>query len=359
MERTSTFPVIELSGTPRERGRIHGESLRDLVFEAVQSWKYILQLTQPPVGKTIDALVNHSDFLAAARRYTPGLVEEVEGIAEGANLPFNEIFALQLMDEGCWFERQTGASDLDRCTSLGSNRSPEHPAILAQNLDWKNIFTNFQVIFRLKDENSGVKTLIPSIPGVLGTCGLNNKGIGICTNALWHFLQNSTEGLPVNFIVRAVLEKTRLADAFDFIQSVPHASGENYVLSDFDQVLDYECSANQVRQFTPFKDAQVVYHTNHPLVNDDLIYPPVEAGPSTFERLKYLEFRMKGTDKHFSLESVKAILRSHYGPICRHQSFSGISVETKFSVIYVLNDPPELLITNGPPCSSEYQRYTF
>lgn len=357
--KNQTFPIIELTGTSRERGRIHGESLRDLVYEAVESWKYFLHLTQPPVERSIDALVNRSGFLAAARQYTPDLVEEVDGIAEGANLPFNEIFALQLMDEGGWFARAAETPDFERCTSLGCNRSAERPAIVGQNLDWTNIFKNFEVIFRLKDEANGVEALIPSIPGVLGTCGLNNQGIGICTNALWHFLRNSPDGLAVNFIVRAVLQKSNLAEAVGFIKRVPHASGENYLLSDHDQVVNYECSASQVRQFIPFEDAQVVYHTNHPLVNDDLAYPPVEAGPSTFERLKYLEFRMKGRQKRFNLESVKAILRSHYGPICRHQTYSGISGETEISVIYVLNDPPELHITKGPPCQSEYERYSF
>lgn len=357
MDPSSPLTVIELSGAPRERGRIHGESLRHLVYEAVQSWKYFLHLTQPDIDEYIEALVNQAGFLAAARQHTPHLVEEVHGIAEGADLPFAEVFALQLMDEGGWFGRSEDKADFERCTSLGCSRQNDQPAILAQNLDWTNIFKGFEVIFRLKDEQSGIVALIPSIPGIIGTCGVNNRGIGVCTNALWRWLNSSAEGLPVNFFVRSLLEQTSLADAVNFLHSIPHASGENYLISDFEQVVDYECSPEQIRQFIPFEGANVVYHTNHPLVNDDCAHSPTEAGP--FERLDYLEFRLKGVGKRFSLETAKAILRSHYGPICRHQSYSGISGETEISVIYVLNDPPELHITKGSPCQSEYQRYTF
>ena len=359
MNNASPFPVLELTGTPKQRGQIHGETLRDLVYEAVESWKYFIQQTTPPIDRTIDALVNRSHFLEAVKKWTPQLLEEVEGIAEGSNMPFNDIFALQLMDEGGWFGRKLDQPDYERCTSLGGNQVGDQPAILAQNLDWINIFKNLEVIFRIKGENRRPEMLVPSIPGVIGTCGLNELGMGVCTNAMWHFLNHSDAGLPVNFIVRQVLEMKTLDEVITFLQTIQHASGENYLVSDRTQVLDFECSANQVKQFIPFEDAQVVYHTNHPLVNDDLIYPPGSTGTSSHDRMKYLEFRLKNPSKRFTLETAKAILRSHNGPICSHQSYKGISGETEISVIYVLNDPPELLITKGPPCLTEYQRFTL
>ena len=160
-------------------------------------------------------------------------------------------------------------------------------------------------------------------------------------------------------MIRHILEQTSLSDAIEIIQTIPHASGENYLLSDFERVLDFECTASQIRQYIPFEGAGVVYHTNHPLINDDLILPLRAAGESTFERFKFLEFRLKGKDKLFTLETAKAILRTHYGPICRHQTYQGISGETEISVIYVLTNPPQLLITKGSPCLMEYQQYTF
>jgi isopenicillin-N N-acyltransferase like protein len=360
MEHKEAIPVIELSGSPRERGRMHGESLRDLVYEAVESWKYYLRQTASlPVEKIIESLVEKAGFLKAVRKWTPGLLEEVEGIAEGSNMPFNEIFALQLMDEGGWYARHLERPDGEHCTTLGCGRRDEKPAILAQNLDWVNIFTRLDVIFRIKNKESGIEVLAPSVPGVIATCGLNNRGIGICTNSLWNFLNSSAEGLPVNFIVRRVLELTSLDEAAAFLKGIPHASGENYAISDQERVLDFECSASQVTQFIPCEGSDMIYHTNHPLVNQDLIFPAGAAGKSSHERLTYLEFRLKGKDRRFSLETAKAILRSHNGPICAHQSYAGISGETDISVIYVLKDPPELLITQGPPCLTEYQRYTF
>lgn len=360
MENKASIPVIELSGLPRERGRMHGETLRDLVYEAVESWKYYLRQTSPlGVDRTIENLVEKTGFLKAVRKWAPGLLEEVQGIAEGSNIPFNDIFALQLMDEGGWCSNQLEREDGNRCTSLGCGRREDQPAILAQNLDWINMFTKLDVIFRIKNKNSGIEALAPSIPGVIATCGLNDRAIGICTNALWRFLTSSTDGLPVNFIIRRVLEMASLDEVVAFLKVVQHASGENYVIADREKVLNFECSASQTVQFIPCEGSDVVYHTNHPLVNQDLLFPSDTVGKSSHERLKYLEFRLKGKDRRFSLETARAILRSHNGPICVHQSYAGISGETDISVIYVLKDKPELLITQGPPCLTEYQKYTF
>jgi isopenicillin-N N-acyltransferase like protein len=360
MEPITSLPIIELTGTPKERGRIHGETLRDQVYEAVESWKYYLHQTMPiSVEKTIEGLVEQAGFLKAVRKWSPGLVDEVEGIAEASNLPFNDIFALQLMDEGGWFAKSLKHPDDGHCTSLGCNRLDGQPAILAQNLDWINIFKDLDVIFRIKSKDSEVEALVPSVPGVIGTCGMNNQGIGVCTNSLWNFLRSSSDGLPVNFFIRAILELSSLEDAVKFLKGIPHASGENFLVSDKKYVLDFECSPSQVVQFIPFEGSQIVYHTNHPLVNNDLIFPAPAAGKSSHERLNYLEFRLKGPDKRFTLETAKAILRSHNGPICAHQSYTGISGETDISVIYVLKDSPELLITQGPPCLSEYRCYSF
>jgi isopenicillin-N N-acyltransferase like protein len=359
MEQKTTIPIIEISGAPRQRGRIHGETLRDRIYEAVESWKYYLRQTSPlSAEQTIESLVEKTGFRTAVRQWAPGLLEEVEGIAEASRMPFNDIFALQLMDEGGWFGKRLSQSQANRCTSLGCGRRGDQPAILAQNLDWINIFTRLDVIFRIQYDND-LEVLAPSVPGVIATCGLNNHAIGICTNSLWNSLKSSVDGLPVNFIVRRVLEMTKLDEVVQFLKGVPHASGENYMIIDRQTVLNFECSASQVTQFTPYEGADVVYHTNHPLVNQDLIFPAQAAGTSSHERLKYLEFRLQSPGKRFSLETAKAILRSHNGPICAHQSYAGISGETDISVIYVMNDPPELLITQGPPCLAEYEQLTF
>ncbi|MCJ7622990.1 MAG: C45 family peptidase [Anaerolineaceae bacterium] len=267
---------------------------------------------------------------------------------------------IELMDEGGWYIR-SGQPSIDRCSSLGSHKSGDKPAIVAQNLDWVNSIEGLGVIFRIKDPASGIEALVPSIAGVIGTCGLNQHAIGICTNALWRILNNSTDGLPVNFVVRAVLEMQNLDQMITFLHDIQHASGENYLIGDAERALTFECSANKVAQYIPYEGACNVYHTNHPLVNDDLQFPITEiqrVGTSE-SRFDYLAFRLKKSAQPLTLDMAKSILSSHHGPVCAHHNFKPNSGFTANSVIYVLSENPELYISNGPPCISGYEHFIF
>ena len=274
MKNNSRIEVLVLRGTPKERGRVHGESLRPMIFEVLDRWKYQLgqQLRGDP-DELVNEFVEGTGFISAVEKWTPHLLEEVEGIADGAGADFNDIFALQLMDEGGWYLQSLEQRAGGRCSSLGCFREGDSPAILAQNLDWSNYIEGLGVLFRIKHPGSKLESLVPTVAGVIGTCGLNNRPIGICTNALWSHLNSSTEGLPVNFIVREVLEKLSLDAAIDFIHEIGHASGENYVMGDAEKVVDFECSPRKVVQHIPYEGSRRVYHTNHPLVNDNLIFP--------------------------------------------------------------------------------------
>jgi hypothetical protein len=333
-----------------------------MIREALERWKYYLgqRLRQSP-EETINQFVGGTNFLTAVEKWTLPLLEEVKGIAEAAGVGFNAIFGLQLMDEGVWYLSSTQGDEAQRCSSLGCDREGDRPALLAQNLDWINLFEGLAALLHIKYPDSSLEVLAPTIPGVIGTCGLNNRSVGVCTNALWRALNNSTDGLPVNFIVRAVLEQDDLKAATNFIHRIQHASGENFMIGDMEKVATFECSANKVVQYVPYEGARTVYHTNHPLVNDDLIFPPLQprgAGTS-HNRFKYLEYRLRDPSKIRGVETFKYILSSHQGPICVHHNYQPGGVYTFCSVIYVLSDSPELHLTVGPPCSNEYGRFTF
>ena len=77
--------IVELSGTPYEMGRIHGRTLGPEIRELVKLWKENLTETfGVPPEAFIRRLLEKTDFKAAMARWTPGLLEEVRGIADGA-----------------------------------------------------------------------------------------------------------------------------------------------------------------------------------------------------------------------------------------------------------------------------------
>jgi hypothetical protein len=84
----SDFTFLILEGGPRERGRAHGETLRASIREVSGKWKE--SLGRPP-AMTPDAyiarFVKDTTFDEAMMRWTPALLEEVAGIAEGSGSP--------------------------------------------------------------------------------------------------------------------------------------------------------------------------------------------------------------------------------------------------------------------------------
>jgi len=379
----ATLPIKEmkylvLEGTSKERGRIHGEALRTEIREMVGS---ITEMIKEAGGNPEDyarQIIDGAGFLDAAQKWTPHLVAEIEGIAEGAGIDFKIMFAWNLLDESEWFFQSHNWINPDyreksRCSVLGVNRDGVHPTIVAQNADMGPAVDGYQTLFHIKHKDSDLEELVLSLPGVTGVYGMNNRSIGVCLNALTMTLNKSPQGLATIFIARGILYRQNLDEAIKFIKSVKHASGEAYTFGNKDRAVCFEGSANRVSQFIPYPGSPHVYHTNHPLVNDDIwlsIDNPEKIAPSLRERLKEgiansktrfktLKKRLINLSAPVTVEAVKSILCSHDSPeypVCRHDEHGNI---TTFSMIMTLSESPEIHVAAGPPCKTGFETYTF
>lgn len=362
----SATRTLLLEGSPKERGKIHGQTLKPIISEAIEIWKNNLQkLTGMNPDKYVDQFIEETDFLAAVEKWTPHLLEEVEGIGEGAGVDFNTIFAWQCVDEEWWYRTSekmldTNARGLyaeaETCSALGCLKEGNLPALLAQNLDLPKYYDGFQVLLRIKHPDSSLESFVYTIAGIIGANGLNKQPLGVCVNTLLD-LNHAADGLPVAFIVRSVLEQKTLDKATEFIHRIKHASGQNYVIEDSERVVDFECSANKVSEFVVDEGLRRVYHTNHALANDDKVASAEEIvnKSTTLARFSVLESRLKDPSKTITVETIKSILSSHEGPICAHNERSF----TSGSLIISLSTPPELHLAWGPPCSKNYETFRF
>jgi hypothetical protein len=92
--------VVELEGPPYQMGRVHGQALKAEIRELVDRWKKDLEKTYGvPADVFIARFLERTDFKPAIERWTPGLLDEVRGIADGAGLDFDTVYAFQLIDE--------------------------------------------------------------------------------------------------------------------------------------------------------------------------------------------------------------------------------------------------------------------
>jgi len=377
MKTASDIQVLVLEGSPRERGQIHGEALRPVILEYIGRWKNHLQesMGMDP-NEYIEQFTQETDFLAAIKRWTPDLLEEVRGIAEGSGVNFGTIFANQLGDEEWVYRRHKklalASQKTDRCSSLGVFGQREIPPLAAQNMDVPDYYDDFQILLHIKHPDSALESFVFTTAGLIALNGLNNQPVSICCNTLLQ-LDHAIDGLPVAFIVRGVLAQPTQADAAAFIQRIKHASGQNYIIGGSQTILDFECSADQVCQFVPYPGANRVYHTNHPLVNNDQDFfqqiikklSPEEkqqadkGQANTLARFDFLESQLRDESQTITVEKIKTILSSHEAPVCVDRKKEKGKSLTLGCLIMELSPSPVLHIAPGPPCSTEFKTFTL
>ncbi len=372
--------TLQLSGDPRQVGRAHGEELRNVIREfhqkQIAGLETYLKMTY---SAYLDMLFRETRFLQAAEEWTPDCVEEVHGIAEGSGLDFHAAFAIQLLDEADWYisQKTMGLFEVEsnHCSALGACGEMASVNLIAQNADMGKSVDGYGTLLHVKYTQTGIEKFVATIPGVIGIWGMNNKSIGVCLNAMTTHMKKSARGLGTIFVSQGILSKKTFAEADHFIREIPHASGENYTIGSPETVVDYECSANKVSRYIPFEGASVVYHTNHPLENDDLDLTPenikklspelqtwvARAQQNTGVRFDSVEKRMKNLSAPLTVEKVKEILSSHDtpdDPVCRHRRDDQNGM-TNFSMVMELGKDPRFHIASGPPCSTEFKVFNF
>jgi isopenicillin-N N-acyltransferase-like protein len=374
------LPVIPLEGTPRERGRIHGETLRSQIKELVTVWKDDLrQNRRSDPDEYLMGFLEKTNFPQAIKKWTPGLLEEVEGIAEGAGVDFKTMLAFQLVDEEWWYGAYGYRSkpiplpaDVKHCSALAVFGREGLPTFVAQNLDIPAFTDGFQALLRIKHRGFSLESLVFTYAGLVSLCGMNSHGVGQVVNALLQ-LNHRADGLPVAFINRGILERTTHDRAVGFLHDIKHASGQNYTIGGIQKASSHECSANKVSRFEPYEKATRLYHTNHPLVNDDQsIYKEMlervkdrwqPKHPDNSDiRFIALEKRLKDPSKKITLDMIKETLSSKddpQNPVCREKRADGRGGFTSGCLIMELSEGPKLHLAPGPPCTTDFRTYTF
>ncbi|PWK17718.1 C45 family autoproteolytic acyltransferase/hydolase [Xanthomarina spongicola] len=360
--------IITLSGSGYDLGLQHGKQLKEEIGDIISAWK---KNTSNALKKDADLVVaeffEYANFDEAIKKWTPDLYEEVKGIADGSEQNFNDVFVLNLLDE-FWVYLDNLYNH--HCSSLGVPARNGNPGYISQNMDLENYTDGFQVLMRLKRIENRPEQLILTHPGLIALNGMNEDGIGVCVNTLME-LNASASGLPVAFVVRRIINTTDKEDLLSFIQTVNHASGQNYILGIKGEVYDFEASANKVVRYNPLNENGTVYHTNHPIVNDDVKSWHNQFNPNLKEkekpkktnshlRFNAVETRMANSEE-INDQQIMDALRSKddkNNPVCRTNNNNGYGF-TFASTIMTMSEKPYIQILAGPPDESDYIRVDF
>ncbi|MGD9347506.1 MAG: C45 family autoproteolytic acyltransferase/hydrolase [Candidatus Aminicenantes bacterium] len=350
--------VHVLEGTPYERGKQHGTVLRTEIHELVKLWKEDIQKTYKTEADIfIKKFLAASHFDKAIQEWTPELWDEIKGISAGSGIDFDTLFAFQLVDEMWVLGRDI---QMEKCTTIGLEKTEKHPAIVAQNLDIPPFYHGFQTLLHIKDQAQGLETLVFTFPGFIAANGINNRSVAVVVNAVQQ-LESSRDGLPVAFVIRGILKCQSYAEALKFIKTIKHGAPQNYMIGDAEEIGSFECSTTDINEFTPFENASFTYHTNHPLSNRNYSAGFVKYLKSkdvslkdykhVCPRFQALQNIFRDNSVHIDSDTLKDIF-SNRDLIINNRNTYGCT-------IMKLGTNPELHISPGRPDEEPFQVFRF
>jgi isopenicillin-N N-acyltransferase like protein len=356
-----SFIEIEVSGSHREIGRQIGESARGLIAEGLAHCQEHHEAMGGPPFAVARRLA--LDYLAAARRTLPGVVEELEGMAEGAVVPLDALLVPNLGEEftcnddpGAELQPATPwSSHAGHCTSVALN--VEGHVLMGHNEDWFAGEIDRNVLLRITTDD-GTKILAMTSACLLPPSGINSYGIATSGNTV--YANDHRGGVPNNFIRRHILEARSLADARERALVADRARGSNHLIAHVSGTLwDIETSARHDALLT---STDRLIHTNHYL-SPEMAPCEISTSVGTRRRLGRAgvvldEGLARGDEPR---DVLAAILSDHDGldegfSICSHPDPAvpeGEREATTASMIWDL-EALSVEVCAGPPCEGEH-----
>ncbi|MGP4081757.1 C45 family autoproteolytic acyltransferase/hydrolase [Pseudalkalibacillus sp. R45] len=260
---------LTLKGTPMEIGRNHGEKGREQVLQSLSTYEALFHgYSKISWKQAKEMALSH---LHAIEQYNPDFIEEMEGVAQGAGVEFEDILALNARSEIALatYSGKT-RSFSDGCTAIGITPPLSNNAILSQNWDWKAAQIKSLLLLDIEQEGKPSIQMVTE-GGIIGKIGYNSAGMGVCLNAL--LTNRKSEQVPIHLGLRSVLNSSSLHEAVSKIKDGQMASTANFMIGS-DQgdgramVANYEVSPYGIDMMTT-NEGKVV-HTNH-ILSDKIL----------------------------------------------------------------------------------------
>jgi isopenicillin-N N-acyltransferase like protein len=357
------FVHVQARGSYRELGRAVGEAAREQVLASVDFFRdNFASMTHGRL--TFDEAERQAlDYADQARRWLPQYVEELEGLAEGAQVPFATLLVLNCGEEFTSDEQPAtppphgSPRSGDHCTAVAVAAGGRH--IVGHNMDWYVIDAVNNVLFDLTTPDGTQVMGLAGAPYLL-MLGMNSHGIGNVSNSV-HSNDNRV-GVPNVFVRRATLEARTLEDARDRGLLAARARGTNQFFADTGgRLWDLETSAT-AHAFMDHTEARFMAHTNHYASPAMQPYEGYGGGESTV-RLSTAERLLAAgvAAAQDPVDLVARVLRTHEPStgeyICGHPDVGVSPADQGMTVGSIICDLDErrLYACAGPPCENPYE----
>ena len=369
--------VLDLGLDPRERGRVHGRSMRAEIRDNYATYVERFETG----GARLSVVLEQSDAWAAfIARDNPEYAEEMAGVAAGAELSLTEIAMLNARYELAYCVFGAEAQSLnsqavieqaikepDGCTAFGllPEMTPNGHTLIGQNWDWLQKLQGHVFIMRVT-RSSEPGTIKPDFvgfteAGIVGCkMGVNAAGIGLCVNGLVT-QRDGANGFRKPFHVRCreILDAWTFDKALLPVVQTDRCCSANFLIGHADgEIIDIEATPDYCSYIYP--EDGLVTHANH-LVRETRIASQFERiAPHSLYRANRLERLLRRSSGKIGIDTIQTLLSDHFSApasICRHADMTLPEPKRVISVAAAAIDlnARTLYVTDGPPCQSAFQ----
>jgi isopenicillin-N N-acyltransferase-like protein len=356
---TNSFARLHVKGSPHEIGRQHGAAFRakiqDNVGVYLDLFRYYGKLDRDGV------LARARGFVPIVEDFDADLMDEIRGIADGADCALEEIVALNSRTELMF---KDGGSNFHHgeCTAMAA--MPEATAdghmLLGQNWDWMTRIQDNCVVLDIEQKNKP-RVLTFTEAGFVGKFGMNEAGLGLCANLLVG--AESRPGVQFHLFCRGILNSPTLSEAIGKVYGSQSGASGNYLIAHADgEAIDVEASPNGADYL--YDPSGILTHTNHfegKFADQDQGRKHVPDTVVRYCRSGKLMRRQAGEVTTDTFRAILADHANHPNSICRHPVADAPELERMQSNASLVMDLTEkrLDIAYGNPCRAEYNTLTF
>jgi hypothetical protein len=355
----STFPLLDVCGSPYAMGRAIGERFAPQIRAAfsleIRGWRELKTFAdaQPALLEP---------FLAAARRLAPTVLDELRGWADGSGVPLHDLLALNhkgelgaLRDERGRERRQcVRAEGEPGCSTIIARRGTR--TVWAHNEDGDGAYAPGMFLLRARPTGRPA-FLCCAYPGLLpgNAPWINAHGVIMTTNFI-HTREVRVGGVGRYLLDRLTLEAGSFDEALAVATHRERAYGFHHVIASAREgrIASVEATPSRL-QIKPLGDG-IFLHTNHLIHGGlaDVAQDPDYVQRSSLTRWRVLaRWRQRVADPGaLGADDLVRALSSHegrpYSP-CRHPTAS-ISGATLLSAVFELPAAATMRVYTGQPC---------
>ena len=352
-----------MEGTHHEMGRQYGSQCKELIGRLLENFDHlILKPKNTQRGRAIA-----KEAVPYVRESAPDLLEEVEGIASGAGVDFDDIFRMNCAVElfawqGC--VEGEGVSTVPKACSSFAARAREE-TLVAWNMDWWRLWQPYIVLLKGTPKD-GPPFMAFAFAGCVGRPGMS-EDLAVAANYLPYRggaepgkegRQWEGPGVPYNFLCRMILNQRTTAEAISAVVGVKRMACLNYTVGDKEgNICCLETTPGEHDVLHPQEDFIVHANSYHSPKFDGIPEDEQkELDPRAFHARKLFREHADALDHH----TIAAIQRSHFPGqqtgICVHRELQGRDGITLLSFIAHVS-AGTMWAAYGPPCEHEFLPY--